>query len=305
MCHATLLLLLLVSFASRPGMGLPGPQGNHVITGQEMVTVIRYFECHGPLLLMCPRAGHLGRWLRDLSGEGLSMAAHRGFSPGVLGRTRRDLTFNSFVICALDGSAGSATSALAWAQENLPGRPKLVVVCDGVSCPKLANLTFLDVGNRAFFLNVQDRIVSESYALNGLASTRVVARMEGDSLLRWDEAETVLERRSDLQNSTLLAVILQQEPFVILKDRDHGDPGGGGALVEVPHGTYEGLFIDVLTHLEEDLNFTSKMFTRRDQVWGSMVTHENGSLEWSGMVATLARREVDLVATSLTNTFHR
>ena len=66
-------------------------------------------------------------------------------------------------------------------------------------------------------------------------------------------------------------------------------------VTNIAHGTY----IDVLEFLESKHNFSVQLFKRRDESWGSVKMHPNGTLEATGMVSDLFLKKADMIVTSL------
>ena len=66
-----------------------------------------------------------------------------------------------------------------------------------------------------------------------------------------------------------------------------------------------GIFNDVLHLLEEQLNFTCSLFTRKDTKWGKITRLSNGSIVGTGMLGDLYREKVDISVASLSMTLSR
>jgi hypothetical protein len=65
-------------------------------------------------------------------------------------------------------------------------------------------------------------------------------------------------------------------------------------------GLTNGMYQEVLTILEAELNFTTRQFKRQDAVWGSItVDNSTGTLISTGMLAGVLSGNADLIDTSL------
>ena len=69
---------------------------------------------------------------------------------------------------------------------------------------------------------------------------------------------------------------------------------------------YQGSFYDVLKHMEETLNFTTKIYRRKSGGWGMPIIYPNKSIQLSpGMVNDLKDGSADMIVTALTILYSR
>ena len=57
--------------------------------------------------------------------------------------------------------------------------------------------------------------------------------------------------------------------------------------------------IDTLNHLEKSLNFSTKLYKRKDGKWGVPITLPNGTIILNGMLKSITESHVDMICASL------
>ncbi len=286
-------------------MGTSGAQ-TEGLSPDFLRRAVAYFDLHGPMLVACPSANS-ARVLKDSK---LSMSYYDNLDADEVSGSQPDLTFNSFVSCYHKGVNFSNADQIAEGIQRLGRRKQWVVTCRNITrCSEISSHLRLDVDHRVLFLNTDSGDVTESFVVNGALRENVLSNINqaSSTKMRLDVGATPNKRRSDLGGKELTVVTEDQAPNVFIKER--AEPAkvttpSGDVLEAVPAEDLGGAVVEVLRHLESDLNFTSAVFRRQDRTWGSQVT-EGGEIRWTGMVATLHKKEADLAATSLTNIFYR
>ena len=78
------------------------------------------------------------------------------------------------------------------------------------------------------------------------------------------------------------------------KENDGGDwiqDKAGGRIRRVGRRQISGIYIDVLRALEADMNFTTELYIRQDEVWG-VPTKKQG---WTGLMGNILRGDADFI----------
>ena len=115
-----------------------------------------------------------------------------------------------------------------------------------------------------------------------------------------------VSRRSDFQG-LILTTMTQDAGNDIIFDSDYGKK----AIFFPNNQTYlvtnftQGKFYDILTSLQNILNFTSNLNKRKDNGWGFVYPQPNGSFHATGMVGDLFFGRADLIVTSLSLLYQR
>ena len=284
-------------------------------TGEKLETcvseILRYFECQGPVLILCP----------GVPAPVLAKHVSRENQMAAMVKTNLDslnveemeghLSFNSFVICPDSWSINATASALAWVKSHLDGAKKGVITCQNNSCLNLAQLEAFHIGEEIFLVNIETYDVMEAYTINRIVLTTVIGRINQSSFLRQDEPDTIVRRRSNLQKTEIVAVTDSSTNYIMFSE-DYSptsvniiETPSGDLMEELPNETVTGIFADVLSLLAADLNFTIIMRTRRDQIWGTASVYGNGTSVFTGMLHSLHKGEGDILAAPLTNSYSR
>ena len=119
----------------------------------------------------------------------------------------------------------------------------------------------------------------EHYAIKGdLSVSRTVGTWGKVVGFRAEASLNIFDRRGDLCGAVLRNGLL---PYLVLTDVVLN----GSAIVSA-----DGMFQDVLHHLEDNLNFTTAKIKPQDDGWGQ----ENPDGTWQGLVGMLKRHELDI-----------
>ncbi len=136
-------------------------------------------------------------------------------------------------------------------------------------------------------------------------STKQAFVIESDTDSNPGKPGDFLARRSNFYKLEMKVATDFFAPFILIKD---GYRDADNKISEVVPDTYEvtgmvsGMFHDILTVIQQELNFTVRYFNRLDEAWGSFDSDSN---EWSGMVGSLVKGEIDMINTGLTQTMER
>ena len=76
----------------------------------------------------------------------------------------------------------------------------------------------------------------------------------------------------------------------------------GSKLHRLVPSEVRGTMISILSYLELELNFTGRLVTRADMMWGS---YDNRTDSWNGMMMSLLAGEVDVIFTSFSLSYIR
>ena len=262
-------------------------------TNVSVVSIVERFHFQGPLLVACPSSGRKG--LKNLPTKQTVAIQDTHELQRRFGESDY-LFFNSFLLCGHEFSVNHTSAALRWAKENIQGnRNGWLVTCDSQSCPSLASLDLLTIGDRIFFLDVDTMKFFESYTINGV--------IEGGSV----NQDSFNARRSNLRETHLNVLVEFSYDRMTSASLDTSviTTPSGDLMYLLSEHELQGVFAEVLKQLRAELNFTMTLLRRKDGDWGTANEGENGTTVWTGMLASLQKGEADLVGASLTNTAYR
>ena len=138
--------------------------------------------------------------------------------------------------------------------------------------------------------------------------------VEGGGLRKTDD-DSFVKRRSNFEGASLKALLEIQPPFVfypgsleVKASAEGWTDDGADAIKDITDAvSLTGPFYEMLRCLEARMNFTTRLWTRRDFNFGHRrpgnATTPTGG--WSGMLGNLLRGEADLIVASVTQTTKR
>jgi hypothetical protein len=130
----------------------------------------------------------------------------------------------------------------------------------------------------------------------------------------WGEMFVLFKKKLPVKNAIKRRSDFHGVELVALTDQWNGIEIGNleNAIYDPIRDRYEvtnlvtGAFYNILKNLEKSLNFTTKLYKRKDGRWGLPQIHQNGSVEMSpGMVSDLMYGSADLIVTGLTILYER
>ena len=164
------------------------------------------------------------------------------------------------------------------------------------------------INQRMFFLSTDRKTIAEMYRIGDQEVRRILGHLDTDNNSIGYQAvknlDSFTERRSNFMGKELDAMTDQQAPFLVIdkekemKQLEKGWIGSEGNQVrDVSNETMSGYFYTVLKCLEKRLNFTAKLWMRKD---GNFGRPYNGT--WNGMIGNIVRAEADFIVASVTET---
>lgn len=144
---------------------------------------------------------------------------------------------------------------------------------------KTGNGIDLDIDQEVYFFNQGSLELKEFYRVNGIPMLNTVYRYkelaDGSVTIRENQPRTsYLKRRQDLEGVLLKVVVEDQTPYIDFKEYPVPprpfDPDEPEVYpIDVFNAT-SGMFIDILHLLGKELNFSTTLFRRYDEVWGGV-----------------------------------
>ena len=167
----------------------------------------------------------------------------------------------------------------------------------------------VEIDQKVFVVKIPSLEVFETYVINEHKIKRKLGRISADtSRLIWDPTvqKHFLKRRFDFHGKQLKVMTEEYKPTVAL-DTNYKNlapyfPENETYLV---NGFISGIHYDILIALQNQLNFTTRIYKRKDGIWGFVQKHTNETYTASGMVGDLFYRNVDLIVADLTFNLER
>ena len=137
----------------------------------------------------------------------------------------------------------------------------------------------LGIDQEVYFFDLDDLVLREFYAVNGVSMLNTVYRYQevtgGGIAVRENQPRTsYLKRRQDLKGVVLRVVVEDQTPYIAFKEMKAPAKPANPDAPEVysidRFNATSGMFIDILALLGKELNFSTTLFRRYDEVWGGV-----------------------------------
>ena len=171
---------------------------------------------------------------------------------------------------------------------------------------KELNQLNLRIDNEIYFFDQVSLKFYETYTINNHHTTRYLGKFHKDNHITnfnptYNEPHSVLcNRRGDFKGITLEAMVENLYPYV-----DIAENWTTIASYFPNNQTYDvtdlatGSYIDVLHTLEKYLNFSTRLYIRKDRKWGFPISLSNGSEIVTGMFESLVQDSAKFIWASL------
>ena len=143
------------------------------------------------------------------------------------------------------------------------------------------------------FIDINTLKVFEQYSINGEYKTNQLGFFNSNYQYQQVIDTQFLERRSNFHGYHMKAIADEVGPFVYF-NLSTATLDETTQMYDVTHST-KGMYYDLFLALQEKLNFTAKLYKRKDSKWGMVNLLSNGSVIASGMHADLAEGDAEIV----------
>ncbi len=176
---------------------------------------------------------------------------------------------------------------------------------------KIEEQLHIEIHHQVYFFNLDDLFITERYNINGIPITNSIGQVVMSSKIKSflylsKHQDSFIQRRANFRGLVLKAMTLVDGLNVqfnnSIKDKETGwiQDTQGLPMKQLESNAVTGLYVDVLKTLQNDMNFTTDIFTRKDEAWGYPV---NGS--WVGMIANILNKDADFILGGVTMTLPR
>ena len=163
----------------------------------------------------------------------------------------------------------------------------------------------ISVGDEVYFLDKNNFKIYEAYEINQIHIIRYLGQfhhVEKNSILfspANDFVDSIVERRTNFHGLQLIGMVEYEPPYIdfpnnLLKKSIYFSENDTYDLTNIASGVY----IDVLSHLQNLLNFSTKLYKRKDGVWGMPKTLKNGTIILNGLLQSIVNGQADILSTS-------
>ena len=181
----------------------------------------------------------------------------------------------------------------------------MVIVSDKIH--ELMQKMTVQIHERIYFFDSINSELYESYQIVSHNITRKLGHVEGNVFIWSLGVRSIFQqRRSNFHGISLKAITDNIANFVKIHPKFEQTatyfPSNETFLV---NNFISGFSQDILMELENYLNFTIEVYKSRVTNWGQISKTENGSVNATGMFASIVRGEIDLVLAPFLMTLER
>ena len=264
---------VLLSYMSFVGCVIPPNVLVNIIDQFEMADIVIQPECF--------TFKENAELLKIFSGRG-DMIKLKIFSP-----------YESFLTCA-----DSPINFYLETQTRVP-----VVVITQIEKEMDLNKIDISIGDEVYFVDKSSLKTYEAYEINHMHVKRYLGQFHNTAnnlnaafVPAKTFIDSIVKRRGDFHGLQLNGMLESFPPHVYFPDNmvemaNYFPDNETYDLTNIARGTY----VDVLNHLEEQFNFSTKLFKRKDGKWGVPKKMQNGSIQFEGMLQSVVEGPADLI----------
>ena len=192
---------------------------------------------------------------------------------------------------------------------NISSRLKHGLVISKIQDQADLNHVDLSIGSEVYFMDKASLKVYESYKINSHLVTRYLGYFNRNLtfISVGNISSSYIKRRSNFHGIQFKAMVDFQEPNVneFAKDLEKFAPFYAKNDTFDVTDVASGVYIDVLRSIQTSLNFSTKLYKRKDGEWGVPKMLANGSYTFYGMLQSLMDQEIDFIWASFSMTPER
>ena len=180
----------------------------------------------------------------------------------------------------------------------------VIVICQIENEMDLHNIN-VSVGQEVYFLDKNVLKIYEAYVINHMHITRYLGQFYHTvkPIFSFSPADnfigSIIQRRNNFHGLQLIGMIDYDPPYVIFPNNylDKVSYFPENEMYDVTKIS-SGIYIDVLKNLESTINFTTKLYKRKDGIWGMPQTLPNGTVQLNGILQSVVEGPADMVCSS-------
>ena len=164
-----------------------------------------------------------------------------------------------------------------------------------VNGTKVTERLATNINQNIHFVEVNNWKVYEHYEINNRKRMHELGALDSNFHFKPITNSSFEERRSNFQGYLIKAMTAHSRPQVIVDK--------SSAILDIKSQTYdvtklvEGFHIEILYDMQKYLNFSTTLHERKDGIWGSVVTLDNGTIITEGMMESVASGFAEMIVT--------
>ena len=146
----------------------------------------------------------------------------------------------------------------------------------------------------------------EKYVINNQIIQNKLGHFAGESYVPEELIEDLfLKRRMNFQGSTIIAMTEKEPPTIVMENLDKAPYFPSNQTYDVTN-IVSGSYYHIWKKLETQMNFTTKLYKRKDGEWGVPNLSANGSLIVpNGIVKDIMTGQADIAMASIAMSYYR
>ena len=190
---------------------------------------------------------------------------------------------------------------------NKPIKTQIVVISQ-IEKENDLNEFDISVGEEVYFLDKNSFKIYEAYVVNNVHVTRYLGQFKeinkSSALFSPsdDFIDSFIERRKDFHGIQLIGMTESEKGLSYIKiPNEFADQSNYFPENETYDVTsiVSGSYINALKHLEKSLNFSTKLYKRKDGLFGMPKIFSNGTIILNGMMKSIVESHVDIICAAM------
>ena len=200
-------------------------------------------------------------------------------------------------------STSKQNLSLAWIDKLHYSEKFLLVIC--LNDILLGGNEKIEIDQEIYFLTSSSDLY-EMYTVNNKIIKQKLGHFAGSSYIPEESVQqNFLKRRHNFYGSNLIAFVGDVGNYITIENLKSAPYFPSNGTYDVT-GLVQGPIFNVWMTLQNELNFTTKMYTRKDKKWGVPIQHPNGSISVpDGTIKDVMDGSADTFLTSLAITYNR
>ena len=182
-------------------------------------------------------------------------------------------------------------------------RMHAVIISTGITFDKLYKTLVIEIDQSIFFFREDSLEIFETYNINNHRIQRKLGEINPkNNNFTWEKQVNpeFIKRRSDFHGMTLKGMVEFSGDYMNAHPTYRRDKNyfSNNQTYQVNGYTY-GIFNDVLRNLENQFNFSTVLYKRKEVAWGNVIPLSNGSFHGTGVIGDVFFERADLAVAPL------
>ena len=172
----------------------------------------------------------------------------------------------------------------------------LIINLDGI---KSHEELCINVDQEVYFYDETTAEVLEAYEINGVKINNTLGYYNAkNNSFAWNSSkyQNIFKRRANFHGLKLKGMVEEYTAAVMI-DKAYKEKARffKSNQTYLMNGFVKGVFIDILEHMQENLNFSTTLYKRKDISFGNMKKWVNGTVTGNGMVSDIFFKRADMI----------